>query len=139
MININKLLVKTTYPARRSDTPLVSVSKRLLLNKSFIDTYLKNWKEGYVNLVSHKNKYCLVVSKKKLPNFYLLAITFRENKATAAFSAAKGFVNILGDKVNPALTVRYTVTKEPTNNPSVVAFILEEASKDIFTSTNDKL
>lgn len=126
-----KLIVKTNYAGRRSETPLLSVSSAgtTSLNTAFKNLYTKNFKGKsiFLQLTFVKNEYYLLFSKKKLENFY----SFCRTGPNGFNSNIKGMYAALGKK---GVTVRYSLTKEETNNPNILAFKLKNVIEDLIIS-----
>jgi hypothetical protein len=128
-----KLLIKTTYAGRRTDTPLISITKKgtLSVNAAFMRKFFSNIKDPstlYVQLVSFKDEYFILISKKKRAGFYSLFVV----KAGTGTVRALGFKEILGKK---GVTMRYAVEKVKTTDPSLHAFKLSNVAADFFSST----
>lgn len=138
MLNLDKVkyLAKTTYPARKSGIPLLSItgSGTAVLNTAFGNTFLKNYKGSsiHLQLVFVNKAYYLLISKKKRPSFYTLVKSSSCNSYSAKI---KSFIEILGKK---GLTMRYSVEKEETNDSTIIAFKLKNVAEDMFHAKEDK-
>lgn len=129
-----KLLIKTNYAARRSDTPLLSVSSAgyTSLNLAFKETFFKGYnKHLFVQAVNYKNINYLLISKTKKENYY----SFMSAKNSGFISNIKGFFKAFGKK---GITMRYTLEKVQTGDKSIYAFELKHVAQDLFATVENK-
>lgn len=125
-----KLLIKTTYAGRRSETPLFSVSSSgySFLNISFANKYFKTHKSKlFVQAVSYKNMFYLLLSKTKKEGYY--SLTYNPNGGYTA--KIKGLSVTFGKK---GITTRYTVQMVDTTDKTIKAFQIKNAAEDLFVT-----
>lgn len=121
-LNTKQYLVETKYAARKSDEPLLSVTKTATyLNSAFREQHFKGstgrQTSVFVQLFEQGGKNYLLISNKKVTNFYCGTLT-----STNVISiTAKGFREVLGKKNK---TVRYKLQLEKTSDPSIKAYEL---------------
>jgi hypothetical protein len=128
-----KLLIKTTYAGRRTETPLFSVSPSgySTFNMSFGNKFFKNHKSKlFIQAVNYKNVYYLLFSKTKKEGFYI--VTNNPNGGYA--TKIKGLHTTFGKK---GVTMRYAVELVQTTDKSVYAFEIKDMAEDLF-STKEK-
>jgi len=129
-----KLRAKTTYAARKTETPLLSCSiGRILLNTAFMDNfYPKRPKNLYAQICNNREKQYLLLSSGIKPlDYYKVFGAAPSNFKNGGIIMAKGFRTLLnkGDKMT-----RYKVTEEQTNVKHIKAFLLTEYVSDVVIS-----
>lgn len=128
-----KFLLKTTYAARRTQTPLFSISKAgtCMFNHAFKLNYYKNYEKTlYVQVVSYKNTYYMLTTKVKKQGYYALS-----NATNGGFvGKIQGLNALFGKK---GLTMRYSLENIETADKTVKAFAMKNVAEDIFVTKED--
>lgn len=121
------LLIKTTYPARRSEESLLSIASSCsLLNAAFHNTYIVDSKKAvYCNVIEKLGVTYLLVSTKKLRNFY----KFNRVNAVGYQASAVGFRKYFG-KIRKVR--RYSLEEVTCNGKNIRAFALSLVAQDNF-------
>jgi hypothetical protein len=129
-LNGVKLAIKTTYAARRSETPLMTMTKGgcVSFNIAFIKEFYPKTTKFYIQAASVKGVDYLLVSKKKLNNYY--SVTIKPDNG-CAITKIQGFITAFGKK---GIAMRYTTTLVETSDPNIKAFSLKNVAEDLFTS-----
>lgn len=125
-----KFLLKTTYAARRTQTPLFSISKAgtCLLNQAFKLNNYKNYEKNlYVQVVNYKNTYYFLTTKIKKQGYYSLSNIYK-----GGFSGKIQGLNALFGK--KGITMRYSLENVETADKTVKAFAMRNVAEDIFVT-----
>lgn len=129
-----KLLAKTTYAGRRTDTPLFSITKagNVALNTAFKQTYYpKHNNKLFIQAVCVKNVYYILLSTKKKPSYYSLSYN---TDSTGFNGAIQSLKTLFGKK---GLAMRYTTELVPTSDATIKAFKLRHVAEDLFTTKEE--
>lgn len=126
-----KLKLKTTYAGRKTETPLLSISKggSVSFNKAFKEKFFRgHYKTVYIQVVSLKGTDYLLTSKTKQPHYYSISPI----KTGGYTCRIQGLVAAFGKK---GITMRYSLEKVATTNSSIQAFKITHVAEDLIVAT----